>query len=106
MMAQRVGRKSLMDAFDFKKHLNTQDISSSTFLFVDIGGGTGSQSLAFRKQYSKLPGRVALQDRPEVVERVKPMFANIENIEAEVYDFSTTPQPIRGMRQSCPRYLL
>uniref|UniRef100_A0A8H7MYI0 O-methyltransferase C-terminal domain-containing protein n=1 Tax=Bionectria ochroleuca TaxID=29856 RepID=A0A8H7MYI0_BIOOC len=90
--------KSLMDAFDFKKHLNAQDISSSTFLFVDIGGGTGSQSLAFRKQYSKLPGRVALQDRPEVVERVKPMFANIENIEAEVYDFSTTPQPIRGAR--------
>ncbi|CAH0019604.1 unnamed protein product [Clonostachys rhizophaga] len=63
MIAQRVGRKSLIDAFDFKKHLNTQDISSSTFLFVDIGGGTV-----------------------------------LRNIEAEVYDFSTTPQPIRGAR--------
>lgn len=101
MMAQRVGRKSFLDAFDFEKHLNTQDLTSSTFLFVDIGGGTGSQSLGFRQQCAHLPGQVVLQDRPEVVERVKSMLADTANIQAEVYDFSSTPQPIRGMPQSC-----
>jgi demethylsterigmatocystin 6-O-methyltransferase len=98
MMAQRAGRKSVMDAFDFKKYLTTQDLTSSTFLFVDIGSGTGSQSIAFRQRYSNLPGQVDLQDRPEVIERIKPMLAGIANIQAEVYDFSTTPQPVRGAR--------
>jgi hypothetical protein len=106
LIVQRDGRQSFIDAFDFEKHLTAQDITSSTFLFVDIGGGTGSQSLAFRQRHSNLPGRVILQDRPEVVECVKPMLADIANIQAEVYDFSTTPQPVLGMRQSWLGYLL
>ncbi|KAI1448534.1 S-adenosyl-L-methionine-dependent methyltransferase [Annulohypoxylon stygium] len=97
MMVQRVGRQSFIDALDFEKRF-TRDITSSTFLFVDIGGGTGSQSLAFRQRYPNLPGRVLLQDRPEVVERVELMLANTANVEAVVYDFCTTPQPIRGAR--------
>ncbi|KAI0479724.1 S-adenosyl-L-methionine-dependent methyltransferase [Xylaria cf. heliscus] len=97
MVAQRVGRKSFIDALDFEKRF-ANDITSLDFLFVDIGGGTGSQCLAFRQRYPNLPGRVLLQDRPEVIERVKLMLAVAVNVEAEVYDFSTTPQPVRGAR--------
>ncbi|KAJ8133130.1 hypothetical protein O1611_g491 [Lasiodiplodia mahajangana] len=96
MVVQRVGRKSFIDALDFEKRFAQNDITSSTFLFVDIGGGAGAQSLAFRQQYPNLPGRVLVQDRPEVIERVKSMLIDTANIEAEAYNFSTTPQPIRG----------
>ncbi|GAP92083.1 putative sterigmatocystin 8-o-methyltransferase protein [Rosellinia necatrix] len=95
MMVQRDGRPSFFDALDFEKRF-AQDTTSSTILFVDVGGGSGSQSLAFRQRYPNLPGRVLLQDRPEVVRQVKPMLADSGNIESEVYDFSTTPQPVQG----------
>ncbi|KAI1120942.1 S-adenosyl-L-methionine-dependent methyltransferase [Nemania abortiva] len=100
MAVQRVGRKSWINALDFEKRCAAQDniTSSTTFLFVDIGGGTGSQSLAFRQRYPSLHGRVLLQDSPEVVERVREMFIITANIETKAYNFSTTPQPVRRAR--------
>lgn len=83
-----------LDALDFGSRFE-QDTTSSTVLFVDVGGSTGSVSLALRQRCPDLPGRVLLQDRPEVVEQVKAQLLSSAGIEAEVYDIFT-PQPVKG----------
>lgn len=83
------------DALDFEKRFG-QNSTSSTVLFVDVGGSTGPQSLTLRKRFPDLPGRVIIQDRPEVVEQAKAQLASSANIEAEVHDIFT-PQPIKGI---------
>lgn len=89
------GRPVFFDALDFAKRFG-QDTNSSTVLFVDVGGSTGSQALALRERHPDLPGRVLLQDRPEVVEQAKSQLPSSAKIEVEVYNIFT-PQPIKGM---------
>lgn len=95
MRIQREGRPLFFDALNFEQRF-AQDSTSSTILFVDVGGSTGSQSLTFRQRYPNLPGRVLLQDRPEVVQQAKAELMSSANIEAEVYDIFT-PQPVKGI---------
>ncbi|KAF2654763.1 S-adenosyl-L-methionine-dependent methyltransferase [Lophiostoma macrostomum CBS 122681] len=95
MKAHRKGRPTFFDALDFEKRF-AQDATSSTVLLVDIGGGTGSQTRTFRQRFPDLPGRVIVQDRPEVIANVKDDLEKA-NIEAEVYDMFK-PQPIKGAR--------
>lgn len=83
------------DALDFEKRFG-QDTTSSTILFVDIGGGEGSQSLALRERYPDLPGRVLIQDRPEVVEQARAQLPSSVRINAEVHNMFE-PQPVKGM---------
>ena len=67
---------------------------SEEVLFVDVGGNRGLDILEFRQKYPELPGRLALQDLPETVERVK--VEEMEGVEVMGYDFFTE-QPIKGM---------
>lgn len=92
---QREGRPLFFDALDFKKRFG-QDTESSTVLFVDVGGSTGSQSLTLRKRYPDLPGRVLIQDRPEFVKHAEEQLTDSDKIEVEVHDIFT-PQPIKGI---------
>lgn len=94
MKTQREGRPLFFDALDFKARFG-QSTSSSTVLFVDIGGSTGSQSRTLRQRYPDLLGRVIVQDRSEVIENAKKDLS-AANIEGEVYDMFT-PQPVKGM---------
>lgn len=91
---QREGRPLFFDALDFKERFG-QDTKSSTVLFVDVGGSTGSQSLTLRKRYPDLPGRVLIQCRPEMVEHAKEQLVNSDKIEVGVHDIFT-PQPVKG----------
>ncbi|KAH8732613.1 S-adenosyl-L-methionine-dependent methyltransferase [Phaeosphaeriaceae sp. PMI808] len=95
MRTQREGRPLFFDALDFEKRF-AQNTTSSTVLFVDVGGSTGPQSRTLRQRYPDLPGRVILLDRPEVIELAKEDLSSA-NIEAQVYDMFT-PQPIKGAR--------
>lgn len=95
MKVQFESRPSLFDVMDFQARFGT-DSTSSAVLFVDIGGSTGSQSLKFRQRYPSLPGRVIIQDRPEVVQKAKLALDKTANIELEVYDIFT-PETIKGM---------
>jgi hypothetical protein len=61
-------------------------------LMVDVGGGTGGDIDDFHKRYPNLPGRLILQDLPEVCKHVKGLSDRVEVI---VHDFFT-PQPIHG----------
>lgn len=95
MRIQREGRPLFFDALDFEERFG-QDTTSSTILFVDVGGATGSQSLTLRQRFPDLPGRVLVQDRPEVIAQVKAKLERSAKIEAEVYDMFT-PQPVKGL---------
>lgn len=95
MKVQFESRPSFFDVLDFQARFGT-DSTSSAVLFVDIGGSTGSQSLKFRQRYPSLPGRVIIQDRPEVIQKAKLALDKTANIELEVYDIFT-PEPIKGM---------
>ncbi|KAJ8133135.1 hypothetical protein O1611_g487 [Lasiodiplodia mahajangana] len=104
MKVQFEGRPLFFDVLDFQARFGT-DATSSTVLFVDIGGSTGSQSLEFRQQYPSLPGRVIIQDRPEVVQKAKSALASATDIELEVYDIFT-PEIIKGARAYYMRKIL
>lgn len=95
MRVQREGRPVFFDALNFEKRF-AQNATSETILFVDIGGATGPQSRTLRERFPNLPGRILLQDRPEVAEKWKSDLATV-NIEAEVHDIFA-PQPVKGAR--------
>lgn len=95
MRIHREGRPVFFDALDFEKRFG-QDTTSSTVLFVDIGGGKGLQSLTLRQRFPDLPGRVLIQDRPEVVEQAEAQLPSSAKIEAEVHKMFE-PQPVKGM---------
>lgn len=71
-----------------------KDANSNEAVFVDIGGGDGSQSVEVQKVH-KLGGRIIMQDRPAVVE--KATAAREAGIETMEYDFFTE-QPIKAAR--------
>ncbi|PHH70098.1 hypothetical protein CDD82_7343 [Ophiocordyceps australis] len=96
MRNQREGRPLFFHVLDFETRFG-QKTNSSTILFVDVGGSTGSQCLALRQRYPNLPGRVMIQDRPEVVKQLKGKIDASANIEAEEHDIFT-PQPVKGAR--------
>jgi hypothetical protein len=67
--------------------------NEDTVIFVDVGSALGHQSIALRERYPNLPGRVIIQDMPQVINMVQPRHG----IEPQVYDFFT-PQPVKGMK--------
>lgn len=97
MRIQREGRPLCFDGLNFEERF-CQGATTSTILFVDVGGSMGPQCVAFRQRYSNLAGRVIVQDRPEVIEKAKLELSDSANIEAEAYDFFT-PQLIKGINQ-------
>ncbi|RYP61011.1 hypothetical protein DL770_009862 [Monosporascus sp. CRB-9-2] len=97
MNIQREGRPAFFDVFDVRKEL-AQGATSSTPLFVDVGGAMGSQCIVFRQRYPDLPGRVILQDLPHVVDMVKANpLPGFDNIEAEAHDMFK-PESVKGAR--------
>lgn len=61
---------------------------------VDIGGGVGHDLAAFRARHPSHPGRLILQDLPQVIGQIRELDGEIARME---YDFHT-PQPVRGAR--------
>ncbi|KAI1458696.1 putative sterigmatocystin 8-O-methyltransferase precursor [Annulohypoxylon moriforme] len=97
MAAQREGLPIFLDVMDFEKEM-AQDTTESTVVFVDVGGAMGHQSIALKQRFPDLPGRIILQERPQVISQIKENpLPGFEGIEAESYDFFT-PQPIKGAR--------
>lgn len=63
-------------------------------LLVDIGGGLGHDLEDFKGKYPQLPGRLILQERPEVIAQIT---ETKQSIEPTVHDFFT-PQPVKGAK--------
>ncbi len=97
MTAQRAGRGE--EWFDFFPVESTiiQDFPANdkdAVLLVDIGGGVGQDLQAFKARHSKLPGRLILQELPQVIDSITDISEGIELVK---YDFFT-PQPFRNAR--------
>lgn len=96
MMALR-GQTKWLDVLDFEalvKGDGSDDavIDAETPLFVDVGGGIGSQCAIFKERLPNLPGRVILQDLPVVLQHA----LTTEGVEILAHNF-WCEQPIKGM---------
>jgi len=90
MEAQFQSLPSWLDVVAFDSEV-AQDAGPEDVVFVDVGGGNGSQCTALRKRFPTLQGRVILQDRSAVLEKAT---AN-EDIERMAHDF-LTEQPVKS----------
>lgn len=73
-------------ATEFAKDSQPDDV-----VFVDVGGGNGSQCAALKRSLPELGGRVVLQDHSYVLEKA----LEVGGMEKMSYDFFTE-QPVKG----------
>ena len=66
--------------------------NDKSVLLVDVGGGMGHDLEELKAKHPELKGRLVLQDRPEVINKIE---GPIPAIEPTVHDFFT-PQPVKG----------
>jgi ribosomal protein RSM22 (predicted rRNA methylase) len=90
MEAQFQSLPSWLDVVAFDSEV-AQDARRGDVLFVDVGGGNGSQCAALRERFPSLQGRIVLQDRPAVLENA----AVIEGVEKMAHNF-LTEQPLKS----------
>ncbi|GLI81825.1 hypothetical protein PoHVEF18_010216 [Penicillium ochrochloron] len=94
-----------VDAFPIEAEIGsfTNDPHVEKVLLVDVGGGTGAQSVAFRKKLPHVKGRVIVQEIAETLIHVGAKApAGIEFMEYDCF----TPQPIRGAKFYYLRYVM
>lgn len=90
MEAQFAMLPTWLDAVSFDTEI-AQDAGAEDVVFVDVGGGNGSQCAALKKSFPELKGRVILQDRPAVLEKA----LKVDGMELMAYDF-LTEQPVHS----------
>lgn len=91
MTALHDGRKTVLDGVDFEGLIGSSGITSETPVFVDVGGGIGSQCALLKSKIPNLKGRVILRDQPTVIKNALPL----EGVEKIAFDF-WNEQPIKG----------
>ena len=90
------GQRTWLDVIDFEALIKFTGaaraaINAETPVFVDVGGGIGSQCAILKTKLPKLPGRVILQDLPVVIQHA----LHTEGVENTAHDF-WTEQPVKG----------
>lgn len=75
---------------------NVRVSDAEDVVFVDVGGGNGSQLAALKKVFPDLKGRMILQDRPDVLSRA----VQVDGMEKMPYDFETE-QPVKSESLPC-----
>lgn len=99
-MSQQLRGADWFDIYPVQEKLRG---SSDQVLLVDIGGGVGHDLVAFKKRFPDFPGKLVLQDLPQVIDRIKePLPEGITAISHSMFD----PQPIRGARAYYMRTVL
>ncbi|KAL8826682.1 MAG: hypothetical protein Q9170_007312 [Blastenia crenularia] len=96
MAAQAVGRPNFLDIYPAAEQLVQgfeSDKNPERVMLIDVGGATGEEALEFRRRYPTAPGKLVLQERESVIERLP----ETKGLEKMVHDFFT-PQPVRGAR--------
>lgn len=88
----RAGKPSWLDFYPANSRLiEGAEASPDAALLVDVGGGLGHDLKTFRERHSDAPGRLVLQDRPEVIAAV----GGLDGIGVTAHDFFKS-QPIQG----------
>ncbi|KAF3066413.1 Demethylsterigmatocystin 6-O-methyltransferase [Daldinia childiae] len=97
MAGYRQGRASWMDPEFFpvqEKLVDGADPSKEAVFLVDIGGSIGHDIAEFLTKHPSVPGRLILQDLPDVLQQIDTLDERIERMEHNFF----TEQPIRGSR--------
>ena len=90
MEAQFASLPTWLDAISFNSEI-AKGVSAEDVVFVDVGGGNGSQCAALKKAFPELKGRIILQDRPAVLETA----LDVNGVELMAHDF-LTEQPVHS----------
>ncbi|KAL2812683.1 S-adenosyl-L-methionine-dependent methyltransferase [Aspergillus cavernicola] len=91
------GRVRWMDAGFYpvqEQLIDGTTIGKDDILLVDVGGSFGHDLSDFRRKWPNVPGRLVLQDLPEVVSSVKDLHPSIDVMGHDFF----TEQPIEGAR--------
>ncbi|OQE44193.1 hypothetical protein PENCOP_c002G08766 [Penicillium coprophilum] len=96
MAFYRQGRPSWMDVGFYDVPSLIANVGQDDVLLVDLGGGLGHDISEFRRKWPDAPGRLVLQDTPELTAQSKKKQLH-PSIEPMVHDFFTE-QPIKGAR--------
>jgi demethylsterigmatocystin 6-O-methyltransferase len=89
MSVQR--KQDWLDIFPVETEVSSWSAAPHKALFVDVGGGMGGQCKGIRAKYPQIPGRIILQELPQLVERMPPM----EGLEKMAQNFFE-PQTVKG----------
>lgn len=95
MSAYHQGRASWMDPGTYpvqEKLIDGASTKESDVFIVDVGGNKGHDLEEFRSKWPTAPGRLILQDRPQVLGDIKSLNSAIEPMEHDFY----TEQPVKG----------
>jgi hypothetical protein len=95
MSGYHQGRPSWMDVgfYPVQQLIDGLDAADpEAVLLVDIGGNVGHDIDEFRRKSPDAPGRLILQDLPQVIDRITSLDARIERMP---HDF-LAEQPIKG----------
>ncbi|OQE46935.1 hypothetical protein PENCOP_c001G00407 [Penicillium coprophilum] len=95
MSVYHQGRPSWMDVGFYDVPSLFSNVTQDDVLLVDVGGSMGHDLSEFRRKWSDAPGRLVLQDLPEVIAQAK--TGQLHSIETMEHDFFTE-QPIKGAR--------
>lgn len=79
-----------LDVVDFQTEM-AKGSGDDDVVFVDVGGGNGSQIAALKKSWPDIKGRMILQDQAYVLERAM----EVEGMDKITYDV-LTEQPVKG----------
>lgn len=90
MEAQFAMLPTWLDVISFDTEV-ARDAGAHDVVFVDVGGGNGSQCATLRKAFPDLKGRIILQDRPAVLEKA----LTVDGMEPMAHDF-LTEQPVHS----------
>lgn len=93
MAGYRQGRPSWMDVdfFPVEELLKGLDLTETSPLLVDVGGGIGHDVEEFKAKFPGLRGRLIVQDLPGPIAAAQ----KSPGIELMAHDFFT-PQPVQG----------
>jgi hypothetical protein len=62
---------------------------------IDIGGGLGHDITEFKKKFPELPGKLVVQDLPQVIDDIsEPLPDGVEAVKHDMFK----PQPIKGAK--------
>ncbi|KAJ5630896.1 uncharacterized protein N7484_010996 [Penicillium longicatenatum] len=92
MASRRQGRPMWFDVYPVERLMGHSIPCIDTVFLVDIGGNQGHDLSQFRQKYKHLPGRVILQDLPQVLNGVSGRESGIEVMPYSFMD----PQPVKG----------
>ncbi|KAJ5532994.1 hypothetical protein N7494_009546 [Penicillium frequentans] len=92
MASRRQGRPMWFDFYPVERLMGHSIPCNDTVFLIDIGGNQGHDLSQFRQKYKHLPGRVILQDLPQVLNGVS---GDESGIEVMPYSF-IDPQPVKG----------